>query len=534
MSNGEQTIVINPSERAISDDINRAQRFRGLDLNELLRALADTYCGMDDLHASALDQQTTVQLSPVSSAVFNGLVVRPQIGSLNFFVDPGVCGLYDPDAAPSPDESQYKLIRDPGVQLAGALTLPPNTSGGTIISIVECARVAGGFSVLETDNRDIFNPVTGLFSATTVNKVVAGRLQYRVRSGGSGGGFPGTALGWMPLCVVSQPTGVTVLTATNCIFWDVRPFVGDRIFAPFNLGRFRPLRGKNTTQVDVLSVGGKALLQGAVEISATDSGVLSGGPPSLYRLGGAFDGTVDLDDTTNQSGTISTGNAYIYLMEPFGLPRWARYGLQSGVLIPKNTRGIPTVSMTAPIPQLLAPASPLAMPTSTGLGGTCTKAACIAMAVTLGALITTTATDGVRQSSSGLALPPYASKVLTNVGGGVFHGSYVPATDYPGIARSVRVRVGIVTNVAGSTISLFQAIVSVADAAFTAPVITITTEQIHLSNPTGGTLAMEYAFHIDIPINADQSSFGLIVDCSGATTVPTTVVVQVESWDVSP
>jgi hypothetical protein len=440
MSGGGQEIVYNPSERVISDDANRAQRFRGLDLNELLRALADTNYGTDDLAAASFDVQSAAQLAPVSAAVFGGLVVRPAVGGLAVAVDPGVVGLYDPDAAVNPDESQYKLIRDPGAA-SGSISMTANSSGQTRVDVVECSRVAGGFSVLETDNRDIFNTVTGLFSAVAVNKVVAGRLQYRVRAGTPGGGFPGAAAGWLPLAVASVPTGTT--TNDTVTFWDVRPFVGDRWNAPFNVQSFNPRESTPSTfQIDAATNSAQAIANGFVEATAIDLNIFTlanGG--GMYRLGGWLaPAAIDLNLAANRAGSVADGVAYVYLCEPFGLPRWANYSLAlTGFRAPINPRGVLLLSNTPPDAPSGCPSSALTLPPQLS-GGSVSRAVCVGVTKVTGGQCVSVMTGGRTQIATS---PPYPQVNAALISGGALDFPLAVGTNYPPSAKSIRVTIDV-------------------------------------------------------------------------------------------
>ncbi len=310
----------------------------------------------------------------------SGLLFTPAVGSTGSVVGPGIAGLLDPDAVPSTDDSQYKYVADPGTS---SLTLTANSSGSIRIDVVECSRVQPD-TILETDNRDVFNTVTGLFAASTVNKVSQAQLQYRIRTGTPGAGFPGTAQGWLPLAVLSVPNATTVWDTVTV--WDVRPLLSDRIFQPFAVAREMPL-WLNSSGITVEVDSSMTLCTGTVEVSATDISLGSLATYSRRRLGGrlrrgtpgtdlpvsGYDG-LDLADAANQSGMAASATNYLYLVEPFGLPRWARYtDFTAGVRQPRSPRGIPMVTGVAPMHFYGAPSSPLTLPSSTGLGATTTS-----------------------------------------------------------------------------------------------------------------------------------------------------------------
>jgi hypothetical protein len=381
MSSGNKELNISPLERAVSTDIMRGQSFSGAMLSEFLRAILNTGQGTDDLDAGGLYVPNLVQGNPLSGEILGGLLFSPAVGSVASTVTPGAVLVFDPDAAPSTDDSQYKQILDPGTS---ALTLTAG-AGGTRIDVIECARIQPD-TVLETDSRDVFNTVTGLFTAATVNKVTQAQLQYRIRTGTPGGGFPGTAQGWLPLAVASVP--ITATTWDTVTVWDVRPLLSDRVFQPFAVARETPLWLAQSSITAVVD-GAKTLCVGNVEVTATDVALLitSGTPTySRRRLGGrlrrgtpgadfpvtGIDG-LDLSDAANQSTVTSGGTNYLYLVEPFSLPRWARYtDATTGVRQPRSPRGIPVVTNVRPLHFYGSPSSPIALPTSTGLGTTTT------------------------------------------------------------------------------------------------------------------------------------------------------------------
>src|ERR1700729_3903361 len=214
MASGDKEMVINSLARAVSTDQTRMQKFANADRAELFRFLLDISMGSDDLDANGVLTQYTTQNNPLNAEIIgNGLTVKPVVGALDLLVDPGLLYLLNPDAAP--DDSNYKYVNDAGIGTTGLLAMTANSSGQTRIDVIECQNLVN--ATAETDNRDIFNPSTGAFNATTVSKAVKGYLTYRVRAGTPGSGFPGTAAGWLPLAVASVPTATT--TNDTICFW---------------------------------------------------------------------------------------------------------------------------------------------------------------------------------------------------------------------------------------------------------------------------------------------------------------------------
>jgi hypothetical protein len=464
MPSGGKQLVWNGLERAVSSDQNRAQSFMARDRAEIARWLMNVGMGTDDLQASSGNVPNAGLAAPLSAEVHGGLCVRPITGSMTCTVDAGAAYVIAPDT--DPDASDYKLAIDPGVNSSAPLVITANSSGQIRVDVIECSYSLNANA--ETDNRDIFNPATGAFVATTVPKATQGGLVYRVRAGTPGSGYPAAQVGWLPLAVVSVPSGAA--TVTDCTWWDVRPLVADRVFAPANLATVFPRPRRNLVAIDTSS-SGKALLSGYVETSATDPGVLTGtGLAGSYRLGGTLgsEGTIDLNVAANQSGSLSTGPVYVYLLEPFGLPRWAQYRTVSGALVPTNPRGIPVVSSTAPSPLLLSPSAALALPTATGLGGTTAKAVCIGCTLFASGVVQSMTTGDDFQT----AFVPGGSAGMFGTNNGTFTGSQakhvlVPGTDYPAHATALVVSVSILFSFSAvGTVAFTGAQATTMDAAF--------------------------------------------------------------------
>jgi hypothetical protein len=363
---GMKQLVVNTQERAVSTDINRAQLFKSQDVSELLRFWLDVV-GNDDLTNGVITEPNTIE-TPLRAEIVNGLLARPQLGSNSVLVDPGVVLVMAPDG--SADESDYKFVRDDGVTSFATLIIAAG-GGGTRIDVIECQ--INPIDNIVTDNRDVFNPVTGLFTATVITKERSARLTFRVRQGAPGGGYPGNVSGWLPLCVASVPNAA--VNNDGVTFWDVRPLISDRGLTPSNVTQDWPLIQRANFGVDLVTVPGQANL----------AGQFRGMGPEGRRLGGILrrgspgtDGNfVDLLDVANQASGYAlagTGFDYVYLLTPFGLPRWARYTDAPGVRVPRSPCGIPVVTTVAPNHLTAKPSAAVALPTSTGLGGSTTSA----------------------------------------------------------------------------------------------------------------------------------------------------------------
>jgi hypothetical protein len=448
MAGGMKEMVINTQERAISPDINRLQKFKGSDVAELLRYLMNV-TGNDDLDAAGVIVEPNTIATPLLAEIINGLLVRPVAGTLNLLVDPGVVLAMAPDAAP--DDSNYKYIHDPGVTVAGNLVMTAG-AGATRIDVVEC-QVTN--IVTETDNRDIFDPTTGLFTATSVTKARqdtvtnngAGAPNIRVRAGAPGGGYPAAVAGWLPLAVVSVPAAAASVDVMT--FWDVRPLVNDRVLAPSALTRQLSDPGMRVLgYVDEFTDVTKATFKGSVEWSVGNrrlGGRLHRGSPGTDAEG------VDLRDAANQSSGFAVpaqGNfVYVYLCQPFGLPRWARYTDGPANRVPRSPRGIPIVTTVAPLAITGAPSAVIPLPVSTGLGGSVqtTEGVCVASLITnIGPVISGGVAEGDWFFPNA---PPPGLLALGGATVSVAKYTLVPGTHFPAHARVVRALISITASV---------------------------------------------------------------------------------------
>jgi hypothetical protein len=370
-----KSIVVNTSERAVSGDINRAQAFLAAALGDDERELYDTSLGNDDTDAAGLHVANAVIGAPLSGTVIGGLLVQPLLGAtqLNLLVSPGILAAFNPAGAQNPDSSVMDRIADAGVSIVGALAMTANAAGSTRFDWIECQPV---LTVIETDSRDIFNPITGLFSAATVNKVEQQTLQYRVRLGTPGAGPPAFATGWFPLAGASVPAGAAGNDAIT--FWDLRNLAATRIFRSYNLTLRKPRTSDIDLMADGVAHGGHVILTGRCDV--TPSNLPDGVAGALHRVGGQVrrgtpgadlpfgtDG-VDLQDMSNWATDVNNpGTNYIYLLTPFGLP-WSRYtDATSGARQPRSPRGILVVSGTAPN-AFGSPSAPVPFPAVWGLG----------------------------------------------------------------------------------------------------------------------------------------------------------------------
>jgi hypothetical protein len=243
------------------------------------------------------------------------------------------------------------------------------TGNGTAyirIDVIECQPITDPNP--ETDNRDVFNPVTGLFTPTNLPKSQDQLMQYRVRAGTPAGGFPGVVSGWLPLAVASVPPGTT--TNDTITFWDVRPLVTDRVFDGSPMGVALPRRPKALYSGNT---GGGTAVKTAGFAEAWLGNQRLGG--NLLRGSPGVDAQyVDFADSANQENAFAPASTnaqlvYYYLVLPFGLPRWSRYtDASSGVRMPRSPRGIPMASLVPPTHVTGVASLPIQFPAVFGFG----------------------------------------------------------------------------------------------------------------------------------------------------------------------
>lgn len=442
MANGFRRLVINSQERAVSTDINRLQAFMAQEIAEIFRNMLDVYVATDDNAIGAVSEPAVVE-SPLRAEILQGLMVQPQGGTLGVNVSAGVGFFLSPDSAP--DESNYKYIRDGGTT---GLAIGANAAGSARIDVIECQISA--IDALVTDSRDVFNTSTGLFAATTVTKERRGVLTYRVRAGVAGAGWPGTASGWLPLAVACVPAGAASVDV--CTFWDVRPLVGDRVHAPFALAQDVPVAP--TMNGEILFTGGaSSILTGHARAAA--NGLRLGG---RLRRGspGADADTIDLTAAANCESAFAYSGVtqaiyYLYLLTPFGLPRWARYTDGPANRVPRSPKGIPLVSAVPPSGITGAPSAAITFPSTFGFGAsTTTKGVCIASFV--GGLHNTTTTSGafsayfadkamefgnVDTATTYLPNPSLAAPDANTI-----RATLVPGTHFPANAKRIKLSLG--------------------------------------------------------------------------------------------
>lgn len=228
MSSGQSRIIINTCERAVSTDINRLQAFIAKDRQQELRRRNNRpSTGFNDYANPGLYvDPSALPANPSYGTlhdVHGGLMVRPDLPT-DLLVDPGSAGFFFPGyTGLTSEDSPYIMVDDAGVQTTGVLTFTGNASGFPRIDIVECQPVD---TVIESSNRDIYDPLTGLFTPALVEKVRRAVLSYRIRLGTPNACFPDLDQSWLPLAFIVMQDGAA--NFTECDFYDVRPLVAER------------------------------------------------------------------------------------------------------------------------------------------------------------------------------------------------------------------------------------------------------------------------------------------------------------------
>lgn len=369
MASGMKREVINSRERAVSTDINRLQDFLASEVAQMWFEQAGKYELSHDRDPGA-ETSPAAAATPPFNAVLGGLRPYPVNGTVDMLVTPG--SLFVENATATADDAPFLYATDPGVTAVGVLQLTP-VPGATRIDVIECQATP---TVLETDNRDIYNIVTGLFAPAAVTKVVASRLTYRIRIGVPGGGFPGLAAGWVPLAVARVPAAAA--DWDTCDLWDVRNLVSE-----FWNGSYQSVTTDAEVEEAFLTANEtNAAAPYDVQLTGKVRGHFRqfkiGGLCANYPTAAAY---VDVSTgTTNWAAGMAVVPSrpwYVYLAFPFDLPGWRKYaGSAVSPRSPYGLRGIPVVDVVAPSPSR-KPNVAIALPTALGFGGTTSAAVVI-------------------------------------------------------------------------------------------------------------------------------------------------------------
>jgi len=481
MSGGRKNLTINVNERAVSPDVNRLQAFAGADDGELLKYLLGvrTIQGgsggrLRDIDAGSgfVTADPTIPTNYVNQAeITEGLLVRPNAGTLTIDVDPGLMTVAYPDG--DPDASVYKYVRDPGTLLAvvgstptpGTITIPANVGTTPVWYVVECQPSLNG--AVESGYRDIYNGAS--FAPVVVSKATRYQLSYRLRAG-TGVTMPPPVTGWLPLCMIFAPGTSWQAGGSPSVdamtFYDVRPLIADRNnLAP--IGSDLPdFGGESTWVVDGSPGASVANLYGSVSVAFNGrwvGGVVLPSEPTIttdYAAPG-IPLPVNLLGANNvdQTNPFSSGEiAFCYLIFPYGLPRWSRYMNAVDAVslavprLPRSPCGLWFCSPVAPLQQgsrsITSTTLPAWLAYASGLQRA-PSAVCVASSVATSSTVLQN-TRGTNRNSQvyGNGVPitnniagfslTLGSTVNSIFGGVILHGTHVPSN-----ARQVLLNVSV-------------------------------------------------------------------------------------------
>jgi len=185
-------------------------------------------------------------------------------------------------------------------------------------------------------------------------------------------------------------------------------------------------------------------------------GILRHGVP------GASVDYINLSASDNQENGFTYGGAnaliYVYLLTPFGLPRWARYTDGPSGRVPRAPFGIPVVSrVVAPTHLTGKPSAAIALPAATGLGGSTSSGICIGTTISSGAGLYNVMCDGRvcwNAQALGVAAAGGASFTAANF-------TLIEGTTHPAHAKAIYVRFGLVVDIPIDTTAVFSPSVGV-------------------------------------------------------------------------
>jgi hypothetical protein len=535
MASGIKRIVYNTRERVISNDLNREQAFQAADIAETLRYVQNTAYVSD--YSCAGYETVSPVVGQLVGDVIGGLLVKPGTASIYLTISAGKLSCFNPAASPSTDDSDYKIISSQGVTALAPLAITPSTGGGVRIDVIECSPYE---NAEEQDNRDVFSAFTGSFTANLVDKVVADRLTFRIRTGTDGAGFPGVASGWLPLAVMSVPNGAT--TCDQITFWDVRPLISDRVESPFRVANVVQKQTRNLSFIDVATPG-QFRVAGIVDTTHGEykaGGALFKGTPSATMGTGDVD-YVDLSNAENQEPGFAPINSrpwYLYALFPFSLPRWVRYtenAVGSLGRIPRACKGIPVLTTKGCNYTSIA-STGISPPTITGLGSSTSDAVVIVAGITSSAgALQTFISDGhmlTMNYSNCPAITPTSSTLTDDL------YTLIPNTHFPLCARRLRLFIYCSIDGVAATEFTYRRVVVIRQFATTNNLATFASSTANGIIPTIGSSPELMEVVVPLPPRyplLTPNNQVIFVDYTGTGyTGRTSISMRVVGWDLGP
>lgn len=356
-----RNVLINSRERAVSSDINVLQQFEAESRQDASGAALEQVDA--DLWARARYTTLAAAGSYLPATVLSGLLVNcDNAGYVT--VAPGTVECYAPGLAGAND-SDFVVVTDVGVTAITVLLFVANGGAGARIDVVECRPIAD--PAPGTASRDIYDPVTGLFTPVLVAKYQDVILEYRLRNGAPAGACPAADPDWLPLAVAVVLPGATGYD--KCDWYDVRPLAAERVghlmrapdllgatdVTPFELADRHLSVGVNNVGAGKAAVSGYAFGQfagfkagGHIRRNAAVSAAAAFGAVTLYT-----DGQVNYVSMCpdNEAGIwVPAAHGIVQLAALFPglgatagpLPRWRRYEQVPAALprLPSGPNGV--------------------------------------------------------------------------------------------------------------------------------------------------------------------------------------------------
>lgn len=344
MSNnsGITQVVINTRERAVSTDINRLQTEQSKARANMAKRMYNNIYEWEAASNSgqrASEIETSKEDVPMSMDIFGGL--RVIISGDFLTVSAGSCGIKaESGSFDVAKDSDYLLVDDPGVTDISVLPFTQNLDTGRVCEIIEAAV---NDVVLKSESRDIYDPLTGLFTPSLITKIAAARLTYRIRrTTGGAGTWAGTVINWTPLAVAVHE-GLST-SFNNVTFYDVRPLIIDRHDGMSRRTMPPRMMTHKRFHMGMEFITTTTFIGGTYDFPIGGPGTNAGfNIANQYRAFGTIGQTlpgkpdtgsdavrIDVEDADYWANGAPTPNAdrwvYFGVQFPHNLPRWIKYG----------------------------------------------------------------------------------------------------------------------------------------------------------------------------------------------------------------